>query len=138
MIFLKLQIIFALLTSSNRVFAWIPWWDKCYNRPLQPQICAILFKSENCRGDPIPIPDTKGQPYTLHFVLRDEIESLIVKRGCNLEVHSDSKCRYHMGRSFPFNNRYKISDLIIKDLEGSIARYRGKFRSLILSVFYIK
>ena len=128
MIFLKLQLIIALSISSNFAIAWTPWWYKCHSRPVQlhSHTCALLYEKEDCRGTPISIPDTKGLPYILINSLDGEVESLIVKHGCNLEVFSDPKCLYHKGLSFPFNNRYQITDLMIHELKDSAAKYLGK------------
>ena len=103
--------------------------DDC--EPIKDGSCAIVYDDEDCEKgdwDPLRIPadgkDISFSTLTLNPLkslqnarYKNDIESLVVRKGCTLEVFKDSDCS---GGKYTFRAD-KGQDLIVKELEDSDA-----------------
>ena len=133
MIFSWISIICFLLVNKSQAMpetatwpdTW-PTWMKCYGRGLGKRVCAQLFDSEDCRQgmwgrDGYEVRDKGGEMETLPKRFQFDTESLIVKAGCTLYAYSDPLCRIFPGKLFHKFVADKRNDLIIIELEDSLA-----------------
>ena len=110
--------------------------DEC-PKEITDGSCAIVYDDEDCeegdweplriKGDGLPksfstltlnpLKALKNKRY------KDDIESLIVRRGCNLEVFKDSDCT---GDKYTFRAKNN-EDLVVEELEDSDADDFGTF-----------
>merc|ERR1712012_1377570 len=90
--------------------------DKCEDNAPPAGTCAILFDEPKCNEDQFSVPINQG--LTIRAVpvtgsMKEDAESLAVRRGCTLEVFNDDRCT---GESFVFTAK-NDRDLFVKDIE---------------------
>lgn len=68
---------------------------------LPDSTCAILFNEKNCQhwendtfhsDGGFVVPDTRGKLFSLPDQWKDDVESVIVKKGCALQIFTENKC----------------------------------------------
>lgn len=101
-------------------------------KPITDDSCAIVYDDEDCdQGDWDPIKiKADGKPVSFSTLSlnpltslnnarkKNDIESLVVRKGCTLTVYDDSGCT--SGKSYTFQAS-NSQDLIVEDLEDSDA-----------------
>jgi len=110
--------LFSLSTAIPGLFDFI---DRCESIK-EANVCAIVYDDENCNEgdwDPLKIMDGESRSFSILkgitnlFNYKNDIESIVVKKGCALKVYKDSD--FSDGEytfTAPANR-----DLFIKDLE---------------------
>jgi hypothetical protein len=110
---------------------------KCEAIPSNSNACAIVYNDKNCaKGDWTPVEISHGQSISFStlnmnplkalknlFDYKNEIKSLVVKKGCTLEVFKDSD---YSGGRYTFV-ALPNKDLIWKQLKDSAADDFGNF-----------
>ena len=117
----------------------------------EPNVCAIVYDDENCNeGDWTPLRIMNGQSRSFslmqslrNYKYKNDIESLVVRRGCLLRVYLDSG--FEDGE-FVFAAHHD-RDLIVHDLEDNwyygdiLSELRQKFREIrhviIFQLYYL-
>jgi hypothetical protein len=108
--------------------------DSCDPIPSGSSACVIVYDDDGCDdGDWDPIEVQNGVPVSfstkslnpLKIILqssrKDDIESLVVKKGCTLEVFKNSDCS---GDKYTFVAPQN-QDLLVDDLDNSPAKSFG-------------
>ncbi len=131
---LKLTLILLCSVFLNKALAKPGLFDlfkgnQC--KPITDNSCAIVYDDEDCEEgdwDPLRI-EGNGLPRSFSTLnlnplkslenrkYKDDIESLVVRKGCTLEVFKDSDCT---GSKYTFRAN-NAEDLIVKELEDSDA-----------------
>ena len=57
--------------------------------------CAVLYQNEAYLGKPFKVPNTNNKAFPLNSNIINKVESLVVKVGCVLTVHTDWRCGYN-------------------------------------------
>jgi hypothetical protein len=110
---------------------------KCDPIPANTNTCAIVYDDQDCaKGDWTPVKISPGQSISFSILTRNplkalknlfnyknDIESLVVRKGCTLEVFKDSD---YSGGKYTFVAPPN-ADLIWRELEDSVADDFGKF-----------
>ena len=94
--------------------------NKCEGVQFEkPHVCAKLFDDKDCDTDtfsePFNVPETKGGALELED---HDYESLIVNKGCVLQVFKDSKCQEE---NYIFSAPGKNEVLVVKELDDTNA-----------------
>jgi hypothetical protein len=104
--------------------------DSCDPIPSGSSACAIVYDEERCDHDDWdPIEVQNGVPVSFSRKLlkflssskKDEIESLVVKKGCTLEVFKEDD---YSGDKYTFVAPQN-QDLLVDDLDDSPAKSFG-------------
>lgn len=98
-------------------------WNGCESVQMEPNVCAILYNDEDCGFTSVQIPETFGKPFLLDRYSRNEAESLIVNKGCVLQVFADDRCSKE---TYVFSAPGQNSYLKVRELESSYASEMGK------------
>ena len=109
---------------------------KCWTEKAQlsPNVCAILFADEDCDSSSYNVPETHGRTVQIPWQKRNSFESLIVNKGCILQVFKDELC---MEDSYIFSAPDKHEYLVIKELEDTNASDYGNILRVIRILKYI-
>lgn len=127
-------VLFSVIVVSEAKPGLIDWFTGSDCQPITDNSCAIVYDDEDCeegdwtplsiRADGRPVSFTtnpfKVSPAQLlkNRKYKDDIESLVVRKGCTLTVYKESDCT---GRSYTFRAS-NMEDMIVDELEDSDAK----------------
>merc|ERR1712062_712382 len=88
------------------------------SKGLPNDVCAILFDDNNCDKYSYNVLETYGKPEKVPWERRNQLQSLIVNKGCILQVFKDENCQED---SYIFPAPDKDKYLYIKEIDETNA-----------------
>lgn len=110
-----LNLFFLILCGASQGFSLFSRQDDCSHESLSDDICCIGFDEDFCRGSRY---EMKVGYQKLPWSARNDIESLICRRGCRVELYNhDGVTPEERGEKFIFDAT-KSQNHLYKNLEG--------------------